>query len=150
MGRRPKWPDQGALAAWLGGQDGAVVGPPALGMNDSYERAGSLGRGDSGASGWRQTQAGQQYPQFRGHGSGPPICCDGKAPGNWGGRGELEFAAVSCTTQMHGVLAPRKELLAPTTPYVWTAAHLWVFPRTRSGQHPSFVLCIQDGPLRWQ
>lgn len=49
---RPKWQNQGALAAWLGGQDRAVVGPPALETGDSYERAESLGRGGSGASGW--------------------------------------------------------------------------------------------------
>lgn len=120
MGIRPKWQDQGALADWLGGRDRAVAGSPALGTDDSSERAESLG---SGASGWGQTQAGQQYPQFRGHGSGPPICRDDRLQGTGVGGGELAFA---CVSQIPAILAPRTELLAVTTPYRWTAGHLWM------------------------
>lgn len=53
---RPKWQNQGAFEAWLGEQGRVVAGPPALGTGDSSERAGSLGRGGSGASGWGQIQ----------------------------------------------------------------------------------------------
>lgn len=113
---RPKWQNQGALTAWLGGQDRAVVGPPALGMGDSYERAESLGRRGSGASGWGRTQAGQQYPQFRGHGSGPPICCAGKAPGNWGRQWNWRW-------QLYPVQLRRMEFLLPGRSY-WPLAHL--------------------------
>lgn len=60
------------------------------------------------------------------------------------------FAAVACTTQTHGVLAPRKELLALSSPSLWTAGTYGEISGTRSAQHLSFVLCIQDGTLRWQ
>lgn len=44
-----------------------------------------------------------------------------------GWAGDLAFAAVSCTAHIPAVLAPRKELLAVTTPHLWTARHLCVY-----------------------
>lgn len=100
-----------------------MAGSPALGTGDSSERAGSL---SSGASGWGQIQAGQQYHNSEGMAWGlPSAVMVGSRELGWAG--DLAFAAVSCTAHIPAVLAPRKELLAVTTPHLWTARHLCIY-----------------------
>lgn len=96
------------------------------------ERSPALGTVDSSERGWESGQWGLWVGSNSGRGSSthnPEDVARGLPSavmvgfGKLGWVGELAFAAAFCTTQVSAVLAPRKALLAVTTPYLWTAGH---------------------------
>lgn len=141
---RPKWQDQGALTAWLGGQDRAVVGLPALGAGDSYERGWELGQRRLWGL-W----VGTNTHNSEGRSQGLPSAVTVKL---WGTRvgGGAGLCAVPCRAQMHCCSSSQEGATHPYHTLSVDSWHPWVSPGTRSGQHLSFVLWIQDGTLRWQ
>lgn len=63
--------------------------------------------------------------------------------------GELVFAAGSFATDS-GCANSQEGATGPSHPLPVDSWHVWVLDGPRGGQHLSFVLCSQDGTLRWQ